>query len=68
MDNYSARLNYNWLVGSIWSILFAIYLIVTLFYFYWTTTLEEEFLTEKYGDSYRKYLKKTPRYLGLPRR
>ncbi|MGA7578848.1 MAG: methyltransferase family protein [Desulfobaccales bacterium] len=54
--------------GSIWSILFAIYLIVTLFYFYWTTTLEEEFLTEKYGDSYRKYLKKTPRYLGLPRR
>lgn len=28
---------------------------------------EEEFCTEKYGDEYRKYLTKTPRWLGKPR-
>jgi protein-S-isoprenylcysteine O-methyltransferase Ste14 len=26
---------------------------------------EEDFLLEKYGDSYREYMKKTPRWLGL---
>ena len=28
---------------------------------------EERFLSEKYGDAYRKYLKRTPRWIGLPK-
>ena len=27
---------------------------------------EEQFLLEQYGDSYRDYLKKTPRWIGFP--
>jgi protein-S-isoprenylcysteine O-methyltransferase Ste14 len=51
---------------SIWSILFLLYLIVTIPYLHWTVLLEEAFLVNKYGDSYREYLNKTPRYFGLP--
>lgn len=28
---------------------------------------EEHFLLEKYGDSYRQYMKKTPRWIGFPK-
>lgn len=28
---------------------------------------EERFLLEKYGDAYRKYMNRTPRWLGLPK-
>jgi protein-S-isoprenylcysteine O-methyltransferase Ste14 len=28
---------------------------------------EERFLLEKYGDAYRKYMDRTPRWLGLPK-
>jgi protein-S-isoprenylcysteine O-methyltransferase Ste14 len=51
---------------SVWSILFAVYFLVTLVYFHWTVTLEEAFLIDKYGDSYRDYLNSTPRYFGAP--
>jgi len=51
---------------SLWSIIFLIYFIITIPYFHWTVLLEEEFLSNKYGDPYREYLKKTPRYLGIP--
>ena len=27
---------------------------------------EEKFLFEKYGDSYREYIKRTPRWIGIP--
>ena len=53
---------------SIWSIAFLIYFIITIPYFHWTVLLEETFLIKKYGDTYKEYLKKTPRYLGLPRK
>jgi protein-S-isoprenylcysteine O-methyltransferase Ste14 len=52
---------------SMWSILFALYLVITIPYLHWTVLLEEAFLVNKYGDSYRIYLEKTPRYLGLPK-
>jgi protein-S-isoprenylcysteine O-methyltransferase Ste14 len=52
---------------SLWSIVFLLYLIVTIPYLHWTVLLEEAFLANKYGDSYAEYQKKTPRYLGLPR-
>ena len=51
---------------SVWSIIFLIYFVITIPYFHWTVLLEETFLSNKYGDPYREYLKKTPRYLGLP--
>jgi protein-S-isoprenylcysteine O-methyltransferase Ste14 len=53
--------------SSFWSILFLIYFIITPPYFHWTVLLEEEFLANKYGDSYREYLRSTPRYLGVPK-
>jgi len=28
---------------------------------------EEHFCLEKYGDAYREYIDKTPRWLGLPK-
>ncbi len=28
---------------------------------------EEHFLTEKYGDAYREYMNKTPRWIGVPK-
>jgi len=53
--------------ATVWSIVFAIYFLVTLVYFHWTVTLEEAFLIKKYGESYRAYLQSSARYLGLPR-
>jgi protein-S-isoprenylcysteine O-methyltransferase Ste14 len=29
---------------------------------------EESSLLEKYGDSYRKYINRTPRWIGIPKR
>lgn len=52
---------------SIWSIIFLLYLIITIPYLHWTTLLEEAFLVNKYGESYQKYLEETPRYLGIPK-
>ena len=28
---------------------------------------EERFLVEQYGDAYREYMNKTPRWIGMPR-
>jgi protein-S-isoprenylcysteine O-methyltransferase Ste14 len=52
---------------SLWSIIFMIYFLVTLLYFHWTVMLEEAFLIEKYGDSYRAYLSSAARYFGMPK-
>jgi protein-S-isoprenylcysteine O-methyltransferase Ste14 len=49
---------------SIWSILFLCYLIYTAAYLHWNVLHEEVFLANKYGDSYKDYLAKTPRYFG----
>jgi protein-S-isoprenylcysteine O-methyltransferase Ste14 len=54
--------------NSIWSLVFLLYFFVTIPYLHWTTLLEEEFLTKKYGESYQKYLRETPRYFGLPKK
>ena len=34
---------------------------------YYVVVAEEPFLTEKYGDTYRKYMNRTPRWIGLPK-
>jgi len=54
--------------GSIWSIIFFIYFLITIPYLHWVVLTEEKFLSEKYGDSYKEYLEKTSRYLGRSRK
>lgn len=49
---------------SIWSIMFLLYLVYTAAYLHWNVVHEEVFLANKYGDSYREYLERTPRYFG----
>ena len=36
-------------------------------FFYIVVPTEERFLIEKYGDSYREYMNRTPRWIGLPK-
>ena len=47
------------------SILFLLYFFLTITYFHWTISVEEEYLSNKYGDPYQEFLDQTPRYLGL---
>jgi len=34
---------------------------------YYVVVVEEPFLTEKYGDNYREYMNRTPRWIGVPK-
>lgn len=52
---------------SLPSILFLIYFFVTIPYFHWTVLVEEDYLVNKHGESYREFLDLTPRYFGFPR-
>jgi len=45
-------------------LLFTILLIAASFYF---APLEEKSCLEKYGDAYREYMNRTPRYIGIPK-
>jgi protein-S-isoprenylcysteine O-methyltransferase Ste14 len=45
-------------------LLFTILLIAASFYF---APVEEQSCLEKYGDAYREYMNKTPKYLGIPK-
>ena len=49
---------------SFWSLIFLILFILSVPYYHWTILLEESFLEHKYGDFYREYKNKAPRYLG----
>jgi Putative protein-S-isoprenylcysteine methyltransferase len=51
---------------SIWSIAFLALFIISIPYYHWNALLEEAFLGHKYGDSYREYMNKTPRYIRVP--
>jgi protein-S-isoprenylcysteine O-methyltransferase Ste14 len=39
-------------------------LIAASFYF---APLEEQSCLEKYGDAYREYMDRTPKYIGIPK-
>lgn len=52
--------------ASPWSIAFLLYFLATIPYFIWTIHVEEKYLTEKHGEGYREYLRRTPRYFGFP--
>jgi protein-S-isoprenylcysteine O-methyltransferase Ste14 len=47
-----------------------VFLLVALAFFlllrYYVVAVEEPFLAEKYGDTYREYKNKTPRWIGIP--
>ena len=45
-------------------LLFTILLIAASFYF---APVEEQSCLETYGDAYREYMKRTPRYIGIPK-
>ena len=34
---------------------------------YYVVTVEEPFLLDNYGDTYREYMKRTPRWIGIPK-
>jgi len=34
---------------------------------YYVVVVEEPFLAEKYGDTYREYINRTPRWIGIPK-
>jgi protein-S-isoprenylcysteine O-methyltransferase Ste14 len=38
-----------------------------LFFRYYVVVVEEPFLEEKYGDTYRKYKNRTSRWIGIPK-
>jgi protein-S-isoprenylcysteine O-methyltransferase Ste14 len=44
------------LCGMLWAVLWHI-----------VVPAEERFLLEKYGESYREYMKRTPRWIGIPK-
>jgi len=48
-----------------WIILLCAILWIVLFHI--VLPSEEHFLLEKYGDSYREYMNKTPRWIGFPK-
>jgi protein-S-isoprenylcysteine O-methyltransferase Ste14 len=45
-------------------LLFTILLIAASFYF---APLEEQSCLDKYGEVYREYMDRTPRYIGIPK-
>jgi protein-S-isoprenylcysteine O-methyltransferase Ste14 len=34
---------------------------------YYVVVVEEPFLIEKYGDTYKEYMNRTPRWIGIPK-
>jgi protein-S-isoprenylcysteine O-methyltransferase Ste14 len=47
--------------------LFILLGIANIFWMGTETRLEEKYCLKKYGDSYRKYMSKTPKWLGIPK-
>jgi len=47
--------------------LFLLLIIANIILSILTTPAEERFCLEKYGDTYRQYIERTPRWLGLPK-
>lgn len=52
---------------SVWSIALLIFFIISIPFYHWTVLLEEVFLEHKYGETYREFMNKTRRYIGVPR-
>lgn len=50
---------------SAWSVVLLAFFFISIPYLHWTVLLEEAFLTRKYGDSFREYMKRTARYVHV---
>jgi len=46
---------------------FLLYAVVEIILMHISIRTEERFLLEKYGDAYREYIKRTPRWIGIPK-
>jgi protein-S-isoprenylcysteine O-methyltransferase Ste14 len=46
---------------------FLLYAVVEIILMHISIGTEERFLLEKYGDTYREYMNRTPRWLGIPK-
>jgi protein-S-isoprenylcysteine O-methyltransferase Ste14 len=46
---------------------FLLYAVVDITLMHISIGAEERFLSEKYGDTYKKYMNKTPRWIGIPK-
>ncbi len=57
-----------WQAEPIMGILTVFITLPSVFAIHWMVLGEERFLTKKYGDAYREYMNKTPRYIGLSKR
>jgi protein-S-isoprenylcysteine O-methyltransferase Ste14 len=47
--------------------LFLLLIIISVILAILTTPAEERFCLEKYGETYRKYMSRTPRWIGIPK-
>jgi protein-S-isoprenylcysteine O-methyltransferase Ste14 len=47
--------------------IFLLYAVVDLTLMHMAIGTEERFLLEKYGDTYKKYVSRTPRWIGIPK-
>jgi len=56
-----------WQAEPIMGILTAFITLLSTFVIHWMVLGEEQFLTKTYGDAYRKYINRTPRYVEIPR-
>lgn len=52
------------LINTIFMVLSILWIVAT----HWGVLEEESFLENKYGNSFREYMKKVPRYVGIPRK
>ncbi|MCW4016193.1 MAG: isoprenylcysteine carboxylmethyltransferase family protein [Candidatus Bathyarchaeota archaeon] len=46
--------------------IYVLYAVIDLILMHFYARTEEAFLLEKYGDTYREYMKRTPRWIGIP--
>ena len=47
--------------------IFLLYAVIDIILMHISVGVEERFLLEKYGDAYREYMSRTPRWIGIPK-
>ena len=57
-----------WQADLIMGILTTFITLLNIFVIHWMVLGEERFLSKKYGDAYYEYMKRTPRYVGIPKK
>jgi protein-S-isoprenylcysteine O-methyltransferase Ste14 len=47
--------------------IYMLYAVIDLILMHFYARAEEHFLLEKYGDTFREYMNRTPRWIGIPK-